>query len=136
MIFQFKTLDDELFIFDTEEMVWGRASSILSAPSVSAVENRLAKFEFIEKGSLIAMGAGAYSFDGRTPKTGLDDPKNPGPGAGLSNVGILCVPFHDKFIVYLKANIEVKQDSFDLNMPAEAKNFYVTRILPHQTQGR
>ena len=122
MIYQFRTNDDELFVINTMDLVWGRASNLLAAPSVAAVENRLAQFNFIEQGQLIPMGAGAYSMDGRTPKT-------EGPGAGLCSVGIMAVPFDQYLILYLKANVPVKDNSFKSNFPEEAQKFIKHTIL-------
>lgn len=108
MIYHFETLDNTTWVIDTETMRWGRASSILSAPSITAAENNLAKFELAEEGDLIPMGAGTYNMDGRTEKT-------QGPGAGLSTIGIMAVPFGDTLILYLRANVKIKDDSFKSN---------------------
>jgi hypothetical protein len=108
MIYHFETTDNETFVIDTATMKWGRASSILSAPSIQAAENNLAKYEFSESGDLISMGAGTYNMDGRTPRT-------EGPGAGLCTIGILCVPFEDTLVVYLRANVKIKDDTFKSN---------------------
>lgn len=108
MIYSFKTLDDELWVINTSSLKWGRASSILSAPSVTAVENEITQYEFLEGGDLVPMGAGIYNFDGRTPET-------KGPGAGLSSVGIIAIPFEDTLVVYLRPNVPIKADSFKSN---------------------
>src|SRR5271154_678168 len=76
MIYQFKTMDDELFAINTVELRWGRASSIVAAPTLAAAEQALSSFVFVEEGTLVPMGAGIYSMDGRTKDT-------VGPGAGL-----------------------------------------------------
>lgn len=122
MIYHFETMDNETFVIDTATMKWGRASSILSAPSVLAAENNLAKFEFSEEGELIAMGAGTYNLDGRTPKT-------TGPGAGLCTVGILCVPFEDTLVVYLRANVKIKDDTFKSN-PIKTVKYLIMQEKP------
>lgn len=121
MRYEFKTMDDEKFVLDTVNMSWGRASSIVSSPSVGAAENGLAQFEYLEQGDLVPMGAGHYSLDGRTPRT-------TGPGAGLSAVGILSVPFEDKLIMWLVPNAEVEEDSFKSGFPEEAQKFIVYHV--------
>lgn len=109
MIYHFEVASDgATFVIDTETMRWGRASSILSAPSITAAEKNLAKFELAEEGDLIPMGAGTYNLDGRTPKS-------KGPGEGLSTVGIMAVPFGDTLILYLRANVKIKDDTFKSN---------------------
>ena len=108
MVYQFKTMDDETFVLDIVNMRWGRASSILSAPSVVAAtdkENNLARYVFSEEGDLAAMGGGHYGLVGRTPKT-------TGPGAGLSAIGILAIPYEDTLVLTIKANVPLKPDSF------------------------
>ena len=122
MVYQFKTLDDELFVFNTVDMTWGRASSIATAPSLGAVENRLANFAFHEQGILVPQGAGAYNFDGRTPKT-------EGPGKGLSTVGIMAVPYDTYLILFLRANVKIKDESFKSNFPEEAQKFIKHQII-------
>lgn len=135
MIYQFKTTDDELFVFNTVDMTWGRASSIATSPSLGAVENHLANFAFHEQGTLVAMGAGAYNFDGRTPKTGLEDPSKPGPGAGLSTVGIMAVPYDQSLVLFLRANVKIKDESFKSNFPEEAQKFIKHKIIqPEEKQ--
>ena len=104
MIYSFEVADTgENFVLNTATMKWGIASSILSAPSLVAAENNMAKFEFSVEGALIPMGAGVYALDGRQPKD------------GLSTVGILCVPFEDTLVVYLRANVKIKDGSFKSN---------------------
>lgn len=114
MIFHFETLDDALWVIDTANLQWGRASSILSAPSIVAAEKNLAKFEFAESGRLVPMGAGVYNMDGRTPKSAA-------PGAGLSSVGIMSIPFEDTLVIYLRANVKIKDESFRSNPIRETK---------------
>lgn len=115
MIYQFQVKsDDSTFILDTARMIWGRASSILSAPSVAAASNsqdNLAQFVFAEEGKLVRippprefLGA-VFNMEGRNPKT-------TGMGAGLSTVSILEISMADAHIYYLDANVELKQDSF------------------------
>lgn len=138
MIYQFETESDgERFVLDTSNLKWGRASSVLAAPSVAAVENKLASFVFSEEGTLVPMGhsvegnttSGAvYNMDGRTPKT-------TGPGAGLSSVGILSIWFEDKNITYLTANVPVKEDSFKMNLPEGAEKFVLLRVMQPEPQG-
>jgi hypothetical protein len=105
-------MDDELFAINTVDMKWGRASSIVAAPTLAAAEKSLASFVFCEDGVLVPMGAGRYSLDGRTPET-------TGPGAGLSTVQIMAVPFDTYLVLYLLPNVEVKEDSFLSNFPEE-----------------
>lgn len=113
MIYQFKTAsDDELFAINTVEMKWGRASTIMAAPTLAAAAQNSVSFVFSEEGTLVPMGAGRYSLDGRTPDT-------KGPGAGLSTVQIMAVPFDTYLILYLLPNVEVKEDSFISNFPEE-----------------
>jgi hypothetical protein len=104
--------DDSLFAINTMDMKWGRASSIMAAPTLAAAEKALASFVFAEDGVLVPMGAGRYSLDGRTPDT-------KGPGAGLSTVQIMAVPFDTYLVLYLLPNVEVKEDSFLSNFPEE-----------------
>ncbi len=122
MRYQFNTTDDELFVINTVDMTWGRASSIATAPSLGAVENRLANFAFHEQGTLVAMGAGAYNLDGRTPKT-------EGPGAGLSSIGILSVPYDDSLVLFLRANVKIKDESFKSNFPEFMQKGIKHRII-------
>jgi len=117
MIYQFKTLDDSLFILNTKEATWGIASSILAAPSViAAAESKLANYVFAEQGTLVPMGGGRYSLDGRTPQT-------KGKGAGLSTIGILSVPFDTDLFLYLLPNAPVKEDSFQSGFPEEMQKY-------------
>ena len=112
MKYQFATADDALFVLDMVSMKWGRVSSILASPSIKAVENEAFTYNLLEEGDLIPMGGGVYTFQGRTPKTGLEDPKNPKPGAGLCSVGLLAIPYEDTLQLYLRANVMLKEDSF------------------------
>ena len=113
MIYQFKVAsDDSLFAINTVDLKRGRASSILASPSVGAAADGVTSFVFSEEGTLVPMGAGVYSLDGRTPKT-------EGPGAGLSTVQLMAVPFDKHLILYLLPNVEVKEDSFISNFPEE-----------------
>lgn len=130
MIYQFRTEDDSLFVFNTVDMTWGRASSLVTAPSIGAVENHLANFAYVEndKGTLVAMGAGAYNFDGRTPKT-------EGEGVGLSTVGIMAVPYDQELVLFLRANVKIKDESFKSNFPQEAQKFIRHKIIqPEEKQ--
>ena len=123
MIYQFKTQDDELFVLDIVNQKWGRASSILSAPSVSAAtDGAIARFVYSEEGALVPMGAGVFNMDGRTEKT-------EGPGAGLSSVGIMAVPFEDKLILYLRPNVNIKPDSFVSGFPEDMQKHIKYQIL-------
>ena len=125
MRYSFKTAsDDELFVIDTQNMTWSRTSNVLSAPSISAVENDIAQYQAIESGELIAMGGGAYNLDGRTPET-------KGPGAGLSSIGILSVPFEDTLVLYLKANVPIKEGSFTSN-PIKHFKYLIAQALQEQ----
>lgn len=113
MIYQFKCAsDDSLFAINTMDLKWGRASSILAAPSVGAAANNVTSFVFVEEGALVPMGAGRYSLDGRTPDT-------KGEGAGLSTIQLMAVPFDTYLVLYLLPNVEVKEDSFISNFPEE-----------------
>lgn len=103
MIYSFEVETGENFVLNTATLKWGIASSILSAPSIVAAENNMAKFEFSKEGDLIPHGAGTYNLDGRTPKD------------GLSTVGLLCIPFEDTLVIYLRANAKVKDGTFKSN---------------------
>lgn len=117
MVYQFRTEDDALFVINTMAATWGRASTILSAPSVTAAaESQLANYQYLEEGTLVPMGGGRYSLDGRTPKT-------EGPGAGLSTVGLMAVPFDHDLYLYLLPNVPVKEDSFKSDFPEEMQKF-------------
>jgi hypothetical protein len=113
MIYTFETMDGEKFVIDISKARWGRASSILATPSIAASEHAIARYVYSEEGELTAMGGGAYNLEGRMPL-----PKKPteeqlkAPGAGLSSVGLLTVLFEGDLIVYLKANVQVKDGSF------------------------
>jgi hypothetical protein len=124
VIYQFRSWpDDELFVLDIVNQKWGRASSILSAPSVSAAaEGAVARFVYSEEGALIPMGAGVFNMDGRTEKT-------TGAGAGLSTVGIMAVPFEQSLILYLRPNVNVKPDSFVSGFPEEMQKFIKYQII-------
>jgi hypothetical protein len=111
VIYQFRNTEDDLFVLDVVNMHWGIASSILSTPSVAAAENKLARFVYKSEGELVPMGAGAYSLDGRTEKD------------GVHVVGIMCVPFEDRIILYCRPNVNIKPDSFICGMPEEAQKF-------------
>ena len=71
MNYTFKTEDDQLWMVDVERMHWGKASSIISAPSVKAVESKLAQFVETEGGDVTPLGGGRYVLEGRQPKDGL-----------------------------------------------------------------
>lgn len=118
MKYQFRTAsDDTLFVLDTMQATWGIASSILSAPSViAAAESQLANFQYSESGTLVPMGGGRYSLDGRTPKT-------EGKGAGLSTVGLMAVPFDHDLYLYLLPNVAVKEDSFKADFPEDMQKY-------------
>ena len=127
MIYHFKTLDEEIFVVNTGEMKWGRASTMLAAPSISAVEHKLANYVFAEEGVLAVEGHGRYLLVGRTEKST--------PGNGLCAVGILTIPYIDKFVVGLAPNVPVKEGSFELNMPEESKKYYHCYIEQPKTEG-
>lgn len=112
MRYQFETEDNATFVLDMVQMKWGRVSTILAAPSVKAVEHEAFTYNLLEEGDLIPMGGGVYTMQGRTAKTGLEDPKNPKPGAGLCAVGVLAIPYEDTLQLYLRANVMLKEDSF------------------------
>ena len=123
MLYQIKTLDEELFIFDIVNQKWGRASSILSAPSVSAAaDGAVARYVYSEEGALISMGAGVFSMDGRTPAT-------KGPGEGFSSVGIMAVPFEQTLVLYARPNVNVKPDSFVSGFPEDMQKHIKYQIL-------
>jgi len=124
MVYHFQTLDESTFVINTESMRWGRASSILSAPSIQAAEQNLAKFEFSEEGQLIPQGAGTYSLDGRTEKT-------TGPGAGLFAVTILSIPFIDTLVIELKANVPLKDGTFKSN-PIKDVKYFIAQDRPKE----
>lgn len=112
MIYQVKTMDDELFAFNTVELRWGRCSSIMAAPSLATAEKAIASFVFVEEGELVPMGAGRYSMNGRTPET-------KGPGAGLSTIQLMSVPFDTYIVQYILPNVDCKEDSFVMNFMTE-----------------
>lgn len=104
MIAQFKTLDDELWVIDSDNLKWGRASSILSSPSVTAAaESKLAQYVFSEEGPLVPMGGGTFTLGGRKPSD------------GLTTVGVLFTVFEGTVVAYLQANVPVKQESFKMD---------------------
>ncbi len=121
MIYEFQTLDDETFVLNTLNLTWGRASTILAAPSVLAAEQKLARFEFKEQGTLVPMGGGRYSLDGRTPNT-------KGAGAGLSTVGIMAVPFDTYLVLYLLPNVKIKEGSFKNGFPEAIQEYIKAEI--------
>jgi hypothetical protein len=102
---------DENFVINTETMRWGIASSILSAPSIVAAENNMAKYEFSAEGELIPMGGDTFALDGRTEKD------------GLSKVTIHSIPFIDTLIVSISANVEIKDETFKSNPVKSVKYF-------------
>jgi hypothetical protein len=68
VLYNFKTVEDnQQYVVDTERLTWARASSILSAPSVTAVESKIARFVAAEEGRLIPLGGGRFAFEGRSP---------------------------------------------------------------------
>jgi hypothetical protein len=112
-----------LFVFDIVNSRWGRASSILSAPSVSAAANgAVARFVYSEEGALISMGAGVFNMDGRTPDT-------KGPGEGFSSLGIMAVPFDDHLVLFARPNVNVKPDSFVSGFPEDMQKHIKYQIL-------
>lgn len=117
MIYQFKSLSDQLFVLNTATMTWGIASSILATPSMAAAKENLARYVFSSEGTLVPMGAGAYSMDGRTEKD------------GIHIVGIMCVPFESYIILYLRPNVNIQPDSFVCGMPEEAQKFLKYQIM-------
>jgi|SRR5215831_3675916 len=129
MIYQFETLDNEKFVLDISKQRWGRASSVLATPSLSASENALARYVYKEEGNLIPMGGGVYCLDGRQPlPENATDEQKAAPGAGLSSIGILVVLFEEVCEIYLKPNVRVKDGSFTsayLQELPEARNKYV-----------
>jgi hypothetical protein len=108
VIYHFKTADDELFVLNTVTMRWGRASTILASPSITAAEKQLTQYVYSEEGDLVAMGGGVFNMEGRSPET-------KGPGAGLCSVGIIAIPYDDTLVMYVQANVPIKQDSFSSN---------------------
>lgn len=130
MIYTFETLDGEKFVLDVEHSRWGRASSILAAPSIAASENAIARYVYSEEGDLVPMGGGVYNLDGRMPLS--DKPteeEKKAPGAGLSSVGILIVLYSGMCEVYLKPNVQIKDGSFDSaymhDLSPEVRNKYL-----------
>lgn len=123
MLYQFRSSDNELFILDIANQKWGRASSILSAPSVgAAADGAVARYVYSEEGALISMGAGVFDLDGRTPKT-------EGAAPGLSSVGIMAVPFDQTLVLYLRPNVNVKPDSFVSGFPEDMQKHIKYQIL-------
>lgn len=121
MIYTFETLDGEKFVLDVENSRWGRASSILAAPSIAASENAIARYVYSEEGELISMGGGVYNLDGRMPLSSKPtDEEKKKPGAGLSSVGILNILYKDQLQVYLKPNVQIKDGSFDSGFMQDA----------------
>jgi hypothetical protein len=98
-------------------MRWGIASSILSAPSIVAAENNMAKFEFSVEGELIPMGGDTFSLDGRTEKD------------GLSKVTIHSIPFIDTLIVSISANVALKDSTFKSN-PIKKVEYFIMQDRP------
>jgi hypothetical protein len=100
VVYQFKSEKDELFVLNTATMRWGIASSILATPSMAAAKENLARYVFSSEGTIVPMGAGGYSLDGRTEKD------------GIHVVAIMCVPFETYIVLYLRPNVNIKPDSF------------------------
>ena len=118
MIYSFVTeKTDENFVINTETMRWGIASSILSAPSIVAAENNMAKFEFSVEGELISMGGDTFALDGRTEKD------------GLSKVTIHSIPFIDTLIVSISANVALKDSTFKSN-PIKKVEYFIMQDRP------
>lgn len=116
MLYQFETLDGSLFQIDIAKQRWARVSALLETPSLAAAENEIARHTEIESGELIPMGGGVYNLEGRQPlseKSTKEDREKP--GAGLSSVGLLCVPYEDHLLVYIKPNVQIKENSFKSN---------------------
>lgn len=118
MKYKFETEDGATFVLDLMNMRWGRVSTILAAPSVKAVENDAFTYNMLEEGDLIPMGGGVYTLQGRTMKTGMEDPKNPKVGARLCAVGIIVVPYGDAINFYLRANVPLVETSFTSSLSA------------------
>lgn len=99
MQYAFKTeSDDETFVIDVSAMTWGRASQILSAPSVGAAANDISNYVCSESGKLIPQGAGVYNLEGRI--------------SGLTTIGLLAIPFENSLVFCLHPNVKVKEESF------------------------
>jgi hypothetical protein len=132
MVYTFETLDGEKFVLDIEKSRWGRASSILAAPSVAATENAIARYVYVEEGELVPMGGGVYNFDGRMPlpEKATEEEKK-APGAGLSSVGVLIVLYGEVCEVYLKPNVPIKDGSFDSGYLRELEPSIRNKFLRH-----
>ena len=99
MLVQFKTLDNTIWLADTDEMKWARVDKppIKEAPDASQI---------LESGKLIPHGIGLYTFEGRTPRT-------PDPGAGLCSIQLQVAVAKQTCFVLGKANVPIK----DILMP-------------------
>jgi len=107
MLYQFTTPDGETFVLNTETMRWGKASTILSAPSVAAVEGGITQFMYSEEGDLVPQGGGTYNLDGRRK--------------GVTTAGILAIPWIDTLYLRLHTNAPIVKESFKSN---PIKNFH------------
>jgi len=119
MIYTFKDESGEQWQIDTEKLIWSRASSILSAPSVAAAENDMARFVPQEEGQLAPMGMGRFSFVGRRP-----------PQLSIISIGHIPVTDDDGEIVsvcLVQSNVIIKDVEHQ-----EIKRFRVQPLAPPQ----
>lgn len=105
MLFSFRTVeDDQIWTVDTEILEWTKASSIVSSPSVKAVESKFANYIPIEKGKLSPIGGGRYRLHPRKP-IGKDGRPQ------LSMIVLLTVLTEQDggtCVTFLQANVDIK----------------------------
>lgn len=124
MIYTFQTESDgQLWVLDIVKMTWGKASTIAAAVSLGAVENKLANYIFSDEGKIVSVGAGTFNMEGRKPTD------------GLTTIGILSVPYEDHLVLFLRANVRLKEDSFKSNFPEFMQKGIIHRVKQPETKG-
>lgn len=121
MLYNFRTTEDsQQWTVDTEQLKWARASSILAAPSVKAVESHLARFVAAEEGPLIPMGGSRFAMAGRQPLDAAGKPQL----AIVIIVTVLTSEDGGSAVTFIQANVEIKDFQHQ-----EIKKFR-TEVLP------
>ena len=123
MLYNFRDSDDQQWQIDTERLTWARASSILSAPSVTAAENNMARFIATEEGSLAPLGMGRFGLVGRRP-----------PDLSIVSIGHVPITDDDGQIVLvclIQSNVTIKDAQHQ-----EIKRFKIQPLAPPPMPGQ
>lgn len=102
MILQFKTLDDAIWVCDTQFLTWARVSA----------DAKNQQSQVLESGKLVPQGFGVYALEGKR-------------GAGLCSIGTYIVGIGTTIKILLRTNVPIK----DFTMPAPIRQI-MYEILP------